>query len=113
MIDCLFLKATAETQEQRQKPVVIDYDLLQARAFIPLCSGGRIGWEAADPSDVLDWFCFVDTQGKGSTVVHDLVCPGVGSSGSSKFVPGSLCPKRYASESRRVSFVLQIQSGLP
>lgn len=66
-------------------------------AFIPVRSGERIGWGAADPSDVFGWFCSLDAQAKGATVVHTLACPGV-LVRAGKCVPGSRCPKRYVSE---------------
>lgn len=114
--------------------MVIDYDLLRTRrshvqaamegrpgqvrkakvardfdAFIRVHSGGRIGWEAAAPMDVFDWLCFVDTHGKGATVVHTLQCPGVGTSGAQDCAPGRPCPKHYAAESLRVSFVSKLK----
>lgn len=52
---------------------------------------------------------FFDTHGKGNTVVHDLACPGVGTSGAGECVSGSPCRKRYAVESLRVSFLSKLK----
>lgn len=88
----------------RKAKVARDFD-----AFLRVRSGERIGWEAAAPNDVFDWLCFLDTHGNGTTVVHDLSCPGVGTSGAGECVAGSRCPTRYAAESLRVSFVSKLK----
>ena len=51
----------------------------------------------------------LDTQGQGTTVVHHLDCPGVGTAGATACRPGAACPTRYAAESLRVSFVSKLK----
>lgn len=88
----------------RKAKIAKDFD-----AFVHTRSAGRLGWESATPDDVFDWFCFLDTQGNGTTVVHDRACPGVGSVSADLCVPGSPCTRRYAAESLRVSFFSKLK----
>lgn len=110
-------------------PVPIDHDWLQARRrqilaavanrlgqvrkskvaddidyFVHAFSGGQPDWEQVAPEDVFNWFCFLGTQGTGTTVVHLRSCPGVGFTGGSACAPGAACAKRYVAESPRTSF---------
>lgn len=47
-------------------------------AFVRVHFGGLRGWVSAMDTDVLDWLCWLDSQGAGNTVVHTRLCPGVG-----------------------------------
>lgn len=80
-------------------------------AFVYELSGGRRGWIEATPDDVIDWFCFLDSQGKGTKWVHERSCPHVGSSATGQCPPGFTCAKRYAAESFRTSFNSKLRSA--
>eukprot|EP00752_Nemacystus_decipiens_P007886 g7046.t1 len=90
--------------QRRKAKVAKDFD-----AFIHAHSVGRRGWDAATPDDIFDWLCFLDTHGQGTTVVHRLDCPGVGTSGATACSTDAVCPTRYAAESLRVSFVSKLK----
>lgn len=82
---------------QVRKGVVAD----QFDTFLLSYSQGARGWQQAAPDDVVDFFCFLDSQGRGTTLVHDYACPGVASSSGARCRPGATCAKRYAAESLR------------
>ena len=49
------------------------------------------GWKTTTPDDGFDSLCFLDTQGKGTNMVHEISCPGVGCAGNDACPEGSLC----------------------
>lgn len=58
---------------QVRKLVVAD----QFDAFLLAYTHGARGWRHAVPDDVVDFFCYLDSQSRGNTLVHDYACPGV------------------------------------
>ena len=80
--------------QQRKCKIADDFD-----AFIRAYSEGLRGWESATDEDVFDWFCFLDSHGKGTTWVHDVSCPNVGSKTAVNCPATVKCAKRYAAES--------------
>ena len=64
---------------------------------------------AATDNDVFDWACFLDSQGKGTTWVHDASCPGVGSTGREARAPTSGCAKQYAAGSIGTGFISKLR----
>ena len=49
------------------------------------------GWKTTTPNDGFDSLCFLDTQGKGNNMVHEISCPGVACEGNDAYPEGSLC----------------------
>ena len=105
-------------------PVVVDVDKIQARrhqvlaamegrpgqlrksrvadkfdALVLVISAGSCGWTTATPDDLFDFLCYLDTQGKGTKMVHEASCTGVGWVGDNACREGSLCARQYAAES--------------
>ena len=70
-------------------------------AFVLVVSAGSRGWQTATLDDVFNFLCFLDTQGKGTKMVHEASCPGVGHAGDDTCLTGSSCAKRYVAESIR------------
>ena len=116
---------------QQRSPVVVDVQRLQSRrrnvlaamegrpgqvrksrvadefdAFVLVISAGSRGWTTATPDDVFDFLCYLDTQGKGTKLVHETSCPGVGRAGDDACLAGPSCARRYAAESIRKRFCL-------
>jgi len=81
----------------------------QFDSFLVSYSKGTRGWLDARPDDVVDWLCFLDSQGKGTKLVHRVDCPGVGSPNRSLCQPGNPCPKRYAADSLRKGFFCKVK----
>ena len=108
----------------QRPPVVVDVEKIQARryhvlaamegrpgqlrknrvadefdAFVLVISAGCWCWTTATPDDWFDFLCYLDTEGKGTKMVHEASCPGVGRAGDDACREGSLCARRYTSES--------------
>ena len=81
----------------------------QFDSFLMSYSGGARGWLNAVPDDVVDWFCFLDSQGRGNTLVHEDACPGVGSSSRDRCRQGAKCAKRYAADSLRKGYFSKLK----
>ena len=73
---------------------------------------GSRGWTAVTPGDVIDLLCYLDTQGKGTKMVHEACCPGVGRGGDDACREGSSCAKRYAADSLRKGFVSKLKMAM-
>ena len=101
----MVLAAMAERPGQRRKCKVAD----EFDAFLRARSGGRRAWEVAIPEDVFDWCCFLDSQGNGTTWVHDRSCPSVGLASSEACPPGNGCANRYAARSMDKGFVSKLR----
>lgn len=98
-------KLQAETARQgRAGQVRKSVAAAQFDSFLLSFSGGARAWLSAAPDDVVDWFCFLDTQGKGTTLAHDDACPGVGSADRRRCRQGATCATRYAADSLRKGF---------
>ena len=80
----------------RKDVVATQFDL-----FLRSYSAGARGWLQGQPDDVVNWFCYLDSQGRGTKLVHEIECPGVGLRGRDRCLPGAACAKRYASDSLR------------
>ena len=52
-----------------------------------------------DRVNVFEWFCWLDSHGNGTKLVHVASCPGAGSGSSAQCQPGGHCKKRYAAAS--------------
>ena len=72
--------------------------------FVLVISAGSRGWRTATPDDLSYFLCYLDTQGKGTKVVHESSCPGGGRVGDNACREGSLCARRFAAESLRNGF---------
>ena len=59
----------------------------EVEAFVLVISAGSRGWTTATPDDVLDFLRYLDTQRKGTRMVHEASCPGV-SRGGATMRPG-------------------------
>lgn len=70
-------------------------------SFLRSYSAGGRGWLQALPDDVVNWFCFLDSQGRGTKLVHVVDCPGVGLPGRDRCLPGAACAKHYPADSLR------------
>ena len=81
-------------------------------AFVLVISAGCRGWTTATPDDLFDFLCYLDTQEKGTKMVHEASCPGVGPVGDNACQEGSLCARRYAAESLRKSFVSRLKMAM-
>lgn len=81
----------------------------QFDSFLTSFSVGTRGWIQATPDDVVDWFSFLDSQGRGTKLVHDVACPGVGSANRGRCPPGATCAKRYAADSLRKGFYSKLK----
>ena len=68
-------------------------------AFVLVISAGSRGWTTATPDDVFEFICYLDTQGKGTKLVHATSCPGVSRAGDDACLAGFSCARRYAAES--------------
>ena len=87
--------------------------------FIQASSGGHKDWAAATDGDIFDWCCVRESQGNGTTWVHDPSSPSVGLTHGDACPPGSGCAKRYAARSidtglvskLRVAFRQQFSKG--
>ena len=62
----------------------------------------------ATDDDVFDWACFLDSQGHGTTWVHNRSCPGVVLVDGGAYLPGSGCAKRYAAGSIDKTFISKL-----
>ena len=90
---------------QRRKSKIAD----EFDAFVRATSSRCKDWATAVDEDVLDWCCFLDSQGNGTTSVHVPSCPGVGLAHGSAFPPESGCAKRYAAQSMDKGFVFKLR----
>ena len=70
-------------------------------AFVLAYSAGSSIWTTATADDLFDFRYFRDTQGKGTKMVHEASCPGVGRAGDDKCREESSCARRHAAESLR------------
>ncbi|CAN0564276.1 unnamed protein product, partial [Ectocarpus sp. 12 AP-2014] len=86
--------------QQRKSRVADEFD-----SFVLSLSDNRRGWKTATDSDVLDWCCYLDSQGHGTTLVHAPSCPHVGSATKIGCPSGCGCATRYAAGSLHKSFV--------
>ena len=68
---------------QQRKSKIADY----FDAFLLAYSDGHRGWETATDNDVFEWCCYLDSQGRGTTWVHDSSCPEAGSTGGEACAP--------------------------
>ena len=82
--------------QARKSRVADEFD-----AFVLVGSAGSRGWQTATLDDAFNFLCFLDTQGKGTKMVHEASCPGVGHAGDDTCLTGSSCAKRYVAESIR------------
>ena len=94
-----------ENVGQRRKSAVADgFDM-----FVRSRSKGVSGWEDASPVMVVEWLCFLDSQGKGTTIVHATSCSLEGQ----YYLPCSDrslgCTRRYAFGSLQKSFVSKLK----
>ena len=67
------------------------------------------GWEDASPEMVVEWLCFLDSQGNGTTIVHATACPQVGHYSLSCFDHSLGCRRRYTFGSLQKSFVTKLK----
>ena len=67
------------------------------------------GWEDASPEMVVEWLCFLDSQGNGSTIVRATSCPHVGQYSLSCSDRSLGCTRRYAFGSLQKSFVSKLK----
>lgn len=65
-------------------------------------------WKIAADNGVFDC-CYLDSQRRGTTWVHNASCPGVGATGGEAGVPTSGCVKQYATGSIDRGFVSKLQ----
>ena len=72
-------------------------------------SAGSRGWTTATPDDLFYFLYYLDTQEKGTKMVHEASCPGVGRVGDDECREGSRCVRRYAAESLRKGFVSKLK----
>ena len=70
--------------QQRKSKMTDDFD-----TFVLAYSDGKRGWETATDNDVLDWCCYLDSQGRGPTWNHDASCPQVWSTRGEACAPAS------------------------
>ena len=57
----------------RKDVVATQFDL-----FLRSYSAGAREWLQGLPNDVANWICFLESQGRGTKLVHAIKCPGVG-----------------------------------
>ena len=81
-------------------------------AFLLAYSGGRRRWQTATDNDVFYWACFLDSQGKATTWVHDASCPGVGSTRGESCAPTSRCAEQYEARSIDEGFISMLRMGM-
>ena len=93
--------------QQRNSWVANEFD-----AVVLVISAGCRGWTTAAPDDLFDFLCYLDTQGKGTKMVHEASCPGVGRVGDDECRKGSRCARRYAAESLRKGFVSKLKMAM-
>ena len=98
---------TGRRGQQQKYRIADDFD-----AFLLSYSNGNRGWEQATPDDVFDFCCFLDTQGKGTKMVHDQDCPGVGTPGETGCLPDAKCSKRYAADSMRTGVISKLKMAM-
>ena len=90
---------------QRRKTAVADgFD-----KFVRSRSNGASGWEDAPLVMVVEWLCFLDSQGNGTTIVHATSCPQVGQYSLSCSDRSLGCTRRYAFGSLQKSFVSKLK----
>ena len=90
---------------QRRKSAVADgFD-----RFMRSRSDRASGWEDASPEMVVEWLCFLDSQGNGTTIVHATSCPQVGQYSLSCSDRSLGCTRRYAFGSLQKSFVSKLK----
>ena len=90
---------------QRRKCAVADgFD-----KFIRSRSDRASGWEDASPEMGVEWLCFLDSQGNGTTIVHATSCPQVGQYSLSCSDRSLGCTRRYAFGSLQKSFVSKLK----
>ena len=77
--------------------------------FVRSRSNGASGWEDASPDRVVEWLCFLDSQGKGTTIVHAPSYPQVGQYSLSCSDRSLGCTRRYAFGSLQKSFVSKLK----
>ena len=100
-----FFSFQNEKVGQRRKSAVADgFD-----KFVRSRSNGASGWEDASPDRVVEWLCFLDSQGKGTTIVHATSCPQVGQYSLSCSDRSLGCTRRYAFGSLQKSFVSKLK----
>ena len=74
-------------------------------AYVLVISAGSRGWTTVALDDVFDFLCDLDSQRKGTKVVHVTSCPGVGRADDDACSEGFSCARQYAAESNRKGFV--------
>ena len=100
-----FLEARGlKVGELRKHKVVLDFD-----AFLKSTPTGAQSWIVATDEDVVNWLCFLDTHGNGTTVVHQHGCQEFGTKhwGSCSRTLG--CTTRYAAASMEKGFVSKLR----
>ena len=102
-----FLRARASKQsELRKHRVAAEFD-----RFICAMSGSARNWTQATDQDVVDWLCFLDTQGEGTTVVHAPRCVEFGSKTWGECTRTLGCAKRYASGSLDKGYISKLRAA--
>lgn len=96
------------TAGQKRKRVVAD----KFDEFMMTRSNGIRGWESATDVDVLEWLCWLDSQGDGTKTVHAADCSAIGSGSMEQCQPGSACAKRYAAQSLDKGFVSKLKCAM-
>ena len=103
----LLAKLDGQPGQQRKSKIADDFD-----AFLLAYLDGYREWETATDSDVFDWCCYLESQGRGTTWVHDASCPEVGSMGKEACAPTSGCAKQYAAGSISRGFVSKLRMAM-
>ena len=102
------MSAAAQNKGQKRKLVVAD----KFDAFMRARSNNARGWVSATTVDVVDWLCYLDSQGGGTKAVHDARCVAVGSDSLEHCLADSGCAKRYAAQSIDKGFVSKLKCAI-
>ena len=81
-------------------------------AFAFVISAGSRGRTTATPDDLFYFLCYLDTEEKGTKMVHEASCLGVGRVGDNACREGPLCASGYAAESLRKGFVSKLKMSM-
>ena len=102
-----FLQARVSKQsELRKHQIAAEFD-----PFIHAISGAARNWTQATYQDVVDWLCFLDTQGDGTTVVHVPTCTEFDSKTWGGCARTLGCAKRYAAGSLDKGYIVKLRAA--
>ena len=77
-------------------------------SFVHSRAGTGVGRRLLNPDDEFDWLCYLDTQENGTKLLHECLCPGIGTLDEDACAPGATRGKQYAAAFHQKGFVSKL-----